>query len=168
MAGGKFHPILKINAEGRISPRGPLELSADERIDQLYAWVFQLHDGGTGATCIASQQADGFTSASEWTTRADAIHEGQFRPGPAVAMAVSISKLVTAGEPNENTLVYWWSETILVLPDESRPRDSAALASKAKSLKALQAENARLKELLGARIVNLVVEPDAQSEESKA
>lgn len=127
MAGGKFHP-LTIDMDGRVAPSGPLVLDANEEMSRLYAWVFQLNSDGTGAVCMAFQEAGGFRSQTEWTTREDAVHEGKFQAGPAFAMAVAISKQVGAsvGSPR----LYYWSETLYLLPvAASRGGPSGSLGS---------------------------------------
>src|SRR5262245_16089506 len=105
-----FDDALTIDADGRVSPRGPLTPAADEQVTKLYAWVFQLNPDGTGAACVAAQGDPADLTGPEWTTRADAIHEGRFREGAAVGMAVTISNDLVTGK----TRVYWWSETIFL------------------------------------------------------
>jgi hypothetical protein len=112
---------------GRIYPRGTLDLESDEEIVRLYVWVIQPHDDGTSAACIGHQFQGGFESTERWKTREDAIHEGEFRPGQALAMAVSISKVVSRGgvPPSRiysplgtpvdgSTRVYQWCETVVL------------------------------------------------------
>ncbi len=103
-----FDEVLTIDADGRISPRGPLNPAADEQIAKLYAWVVQLNPDGTGAACVAAQGEAADLAGDEWTTRPDAPHEGRFREGAAIGMAVTVSKDLVNGK----TRVYWWSETI--------------------------------------------------------
>ena len=105
-----FDGVLTIDADGRISPRGPLDRAADQKITKLYAWVFQLNPDGTGAVCVAAQSDPADLKRTNWTTRADAIHEGRFREGAAFGMAVTSSKDLVDGK----TKVYWWSETIFL------------------------------------------------------
>jgi hypothetical protein len=109
-----FDAVLTINADGRISPRGPLSPAADEKVEKLYAWVFQLNADGSGAACVAAQGESTDLTGDEWTVRADAIHEGRFRAGAAVGMAVTVSKDLVSGK----TRVYWWSENILLEPEQ--------------------------------------------------
>ncbi len=107
-----FDEVLTIDADGRISPRGPLNPVEGEEITKLYAWVVQLNPDGTGAACVAAQGNPADLAGDEWTTRADAIHEGRFQEGAAIGMAVTFSKDVV----NKKTRVYWWSETISIRP----------------------------------------------------
>ena len=108
-----FDEVLTIDADGRISPRGPLNPAADEQIEKLYAWVFQLNPDGSGAACVAAQGESAHLAGDEWTTRADALHEGRFREGAAIGMAVTVSKDLESGKAR----VYWWSETIYLRPE---------------------------------------------------
>lgn len=126
MSNGKFRDVLNINGNGRITPSGPLELDDDEEITRLYAWVIQPREDGTAAICVAFQED--FPSRTEWTTRADAVHEGVFRAGQAFAMAVMVSRRGRVGReagepsprwgllgtPEDPTRAYWWGETIIV------------------------------------------------------
>jgi hypothetical protein len=109
-----FDEVLPIDADGRISPRGPLTRAADEEIEKLYAWVIQLNPDGSGAACVATQGEPADLAGDEWTTKADAPHGGSFREGSAVGMAVTISKDLVNGK----TRVYWWSENILLKPEQ--------------------------------------------------
>lgn len=127
MPGSKFDQVLKLK-NGRISPEGDLDIGNDEEIIRLFVWVIQIHDDGTSAACIGFQEAGGFQLAEmRWDVRTDAIHEGVFRPGQGLAMAVSISKVVSGVEPSPvwhsfgtpedgSTRVYWWSETVVIAP----------------------------------------------------
>jgi hypothetical protein len=112
--GGNFNRVLTIDAQGRVSPRGPLQLGPKETWSDIFAWLIQLNEDGTGAATIASfHDAAGLSARDrEWTTTADAVHEGQFRAGPAIGMALAISKGM-----NGSTTVYSWSES-LELEDE--------------------------------------------------
>jgi hypothetical protein len=110
-----FDTVLTIDADGRISPRGPLDPTGDEEVTKVYAWVFQLNPDGAGASCIAAQDDAARLRGAEWTTRADAIHDGRFRDGAAIGMAVKISTDLVSGK----TRVYWWSETIYLQTDPS-------------------------------------------------
>jgi hypothetical protein len=112
MAGGKFDP-LTIDKNGRVAPSGPLVLDQNEEMSSLSAWVIQLNGDRSGAVCIASQEAGGFQSQTEWTTQAVA-HEGEFRSGPAFAMAVAISR--QGGAAGAAPRVYFWSETLWLRP----------------------------------------------------
>jgi hypothetical protein len=105
-----FDEVLTIDADGRISPRGPLDRAADEQITKLYAWVFQANSDGTGAACVAAQVEPEDLAGDEWWTRADAIHEGRFREGAAIGMAVTVSKNLVNGK----TRVYWWNDAIFL------------------------------------------------------
>ena len=94
-----------------LCPAVPLTLAADEEMSSLHAWVIQTNGDGTGAVCVASQEAGGFRARDRWSTRDDtAVHEGRFQPGQAFAMAVSISR--NAKAMNGPPVVYWWGETI--------------------------------------------------------
>jgi len=109
-----FDEVLTIDADGRISPRGPLTRAADEQIEKLYAWVIQLNPDGTGAACVATQGEPADLAGEEWWTRADAPHGGRFREGAAIGMAVTVSKDLV----NEKTRVYWWTATIYLRPEK--------------------------------------------------
>jgi hypothetical protein len=108
MGSGSNFDELTIDANGRVSPSGPLTLDANENMEALYAWVIQANDDGTGAVCAASEEAPRFRSRTRWTTRDDALHLGRFRPGPAIGLAVQVSRVAGASEPR----VYWWSESL--------------------------------------------------------
>ncbi|HET9564848.1 MAG TPA: hypothetical protein VFP27_10180 [Mycobacterium sp.] len=108
-----FDEVLAIDADGRISPRGPLGSAAGEQVQKLYAWVFQLNSDGSGAVCAAAQAESAQLAGDEWTTRSDAIHEGRFKEGTAIGMAVTVSKDLESGKAK----VYWWSETIYLKPE---------------------------------------------------
>jgi hypothetical protein len=128
-----FKDELEIDASGRITPSGPLELADDEDIVRLYAWVVQTREDGSAAICSGFQEAGGFPSRKEWKTRADAVHEGVFSKGQATAMAVMVTKRGRAGReggatssrwdvlgtPQDPTRAYWWSETIILKPAPS-------------------------------------------------
>ena len=124
MPAGNFDPVLPIDASGAVSPAGPLVLDDAEVMEKLYAWVFQLNGDGTGAACVAWQDKDDLSQFREaWTTRSDPVIEGRFRPGPAIGLAVAISRV--ADSPSSpalgTTKVYWWSETIyLTAPEENQ------------------------------------------------
>jgi hypothetical protein len=121
MGSGSNFDNLTINANGRVVPSGPLSLASNEEISGLYAWVIQSNADGTGATCIASQEAGGFPSRIRWTTREDTIvQEGRFQPGQALAMAVSVSRAAGAAA-NAPPIVYWWSETIQLQRGNGNP-----------------------------------------------
>jgi hypothetical protein len=116
MAGGNFENELVIR-RGRISPEGVLGIVPGERPEKLWAWVFQLNDDGSGAAVIAFQ--DGFEASGEqWTTKDDAVHEGQLRSGPAVGMALTVSTI------DEKTKVHWWSEAIKLIDEAELPTQS--------------------------------------------
>ena len=109
--GGNFSSPLPIDKQGHIVPTGPLSVPQDETITKLYAWVLQEKPDGTGAMCAASQEAEGFVGLagqSIWTAKARPIHEGRFDPGPAVGVAVLISRHHVDGEPR----VFWWWDNI--------------------------------------------------------
>jgi hypothetical protein len=109
-----FDDVLTIDADGRISPRGPLNPAPDEQVEKLYAWVFQLNPDGSGAACVATQGESKDLAGEEWKARADAVHAGHFRDGAAVAMAVTVSKDLVDGK----TRVYWWSENIYLKAEQ--------------------------------------------------
>ena len=118
--------VLNIDGNGRITPSGPLQLDADEEVIRLYAWVIQARADGTAAICAAFQED--FPSRTEWTARADAVHEGVFSAGQAFAMAVMVSRRGRVGReagepssrwrllgtPEDPTRAYWWSEMIIL------------------------------------------------------
>ena len=106
--------VLTIDADGRISPRGPLNSNDDEQVTKLYAWVIQLNPDGSGAACVAVQAESAQLEGDEWTTRPDAVHEGRFREGAAIGMAVTVSM----GLADQKVRVYSWSETIYLVPDK--------------------------------------------------
>jgi hypothetical protein len=107
MPAHNFDDVLKIE-NGRISPRGKLDLATNETMSKLYALVFQVNGDGTGAACMAFQDEDGFKEKGVWTTKPDAVHEGAFRPGRAVGRAMAISKRQPDGKP----IVFSWREDI--------------------------------------------------------
>jgi hypothetical protein len=115
-SGSNFDNVLVIDAAGRITPTGALVLAANEKVSRLHAWVIQMNPDGTSAACVASQQAGSFQSTTQWAARDDAVHEGRFRPGQALALAVSISR--DADTPEADPIVYWWSETVRVKRQE--------------------------------------------------
>jgi len=121
-----FDQSLVLEA-GRINPRGPLDLESDEEIVRLYVWVIQPHNDGTSAACIGHQLQGGFESKERWKTREDAIHEGVFRPGQALAMAVAVLKVVSGGDVPPSSIysplatpvdgsirVYQWGQMVVL------------------------------------------------------
>jgi hypothetical protein len=111
MGGGNFHQDLTVDARGHVAPSGPLPLARDERMEALYAWVIQENGDKTGAVCLASEEEYRFLPRTEeWQTRNEPKHWGEFRAGPAVGIAVAISKLGNAREP----FVHWWSDSLLL------------------------------------------------------
>lgn len=100
-----FDNVLRIQADGCLSPRGPLQLPKDETPSRLDIWIFQKRSDGTHTACMAFQ--DTFTEGDVWTTKAHPVHEGgAFRPGPANGMGLMVSK--RGGE----AIVFQWEETI--------------------------------------------------------
>ena len=138
--GGSNFDDLTIDASGRVVPRGPLRLDANEDILGLYAWVIQTNDDGTGAVCVAFEEAPRFRSRTAWTTRDDAIHAGRFRPGPAIGMAVSISRVSHSSEPR----VYWWSEPLQLRRADDVPASTVIAMSQAGSAVDLLSDANRL------------------------
>jgi hypothetical protein len=125
MPGSNFHPVLTLE-NGRITPKGTLRVEPDESFQKVFLWVVQVHADGTSAVCVGFQDADGVEQDSdEWTARADAIHAGEFVPGQALAMAISVSKVVEGagrstvygalGPSNKDTTrTYFWSESVAI------------------------------------------------------
>ena len=108
MAGGNFTDRIAVDKNGTIVPSGPLTTQRGETVSKVYVWVFQLNDDGSGAFAAGLQEQFG-GGEEEWRVEAP-IHEGRFRPGPAVGMAV-----VTSVDSGEKTVVYSWMETITLL-----------------------------------------------------
>jgi hypothetical protein len=106
--GGNFDPMLRIDENGRVSPRGPMRITEDETMLKLYASVVQINDDGTGASCMAFQDADGFKEEGVWTTKPDAVHYGQFVSGVAMGTGMAIAKRRRDGK----VTVFTWREMI--------------------------------------------------------
>lgn len=111
MAGGNFDNKIAIGKNGRIVPSGPLTTATGETPSKVYVWVFQLNDDGTGAFAAGLQEQFG-RGDETWRTEAP-THEGSFRAGPAVGMAV-----VTSTDAGGKTIVYSWMETITLHKQE--------------------------------------------------
>jgi hypothetical protein len=131
MPGSNFDRVLVLK-DGRISPTGALEIEDDETIIRLYVWIIQVHNDGTSAACIAFQEDWNPQSRKTWATRADAIHEGEFRPGQAFATAISVSRVQAssiwsrlATPARGSTRTYWWSELVLIVEDGETPSATA-------------------------------------------
>lgn len=109
MSGGRFRKMLTIDADGRVLPEGSLELDPGEQPIKLYVWVVQIRDEGEGAAAAGFQDHHGLSRSSmEWVTRNDVVHDGKFKPGTAVGLALAIMEETTTKEQKP----HWWTGTI--------------------------------------------------------
>jgi len=104
MAGGNWHPVQYIAANGRVEfPKGPLDLSPSERAKWVDAWIVQASTG-SAETYYGSDASDAFDVADEWTANVRLYNRGRFEPGPAVGIALLYVK---DGSDNK---YFWWTE----------------------------------------------------------
>ena len=102
-------------SNGKIVPAGPLQLEPGENVTNLFAWVIQTNQDGTGAMCAAFQ--DNFPSRVRWVAQGGAFSAGRFRAGQAHAMAVMVStgsSHYQLGGAPADPRVYRWSETVVL------------------------------------------------------
>ena len=102
-------------SNGKIVPAGPLQLEPGENVTDLFAWVIQTNQDGTGAMCAAFQ--NNFPSRARWVAQGGADSHGQFRAGLAHATAVMVtsgSSHYGLGGAAAEPRVYWWSETVVL------------------------------------------------------
>lgn len=108
-SGGQFKKTLIIDANGQVLPEGSLELDPGDQPIKLYVWVVQIRDGDEDAAAAGFQDHDGLSrSSTEWVTRNDVVHDGKFKPGIAVGLALAILEEITTKKKK----MRWWSETI--------------------------------------------------------
>jgi hypothetical protein len=104
MAGGNWHPVQYIAANGRVEfPKGPLDLSPSERAKWVDAWIVEASTG-SAQTYYGSDASDAFDVADEWTANVRLYNRGRFEPGPAVGIALLYVK---DGSDNK---YFWWTE----------------------------------------------------------
>ena len=97
---------LKIDGNGHLSPKGPLEVPKDQNNPEVYAWVMQAQPDGTGA--FIKCEGEPTFDRTAWATKAGTEeHKGNFKPGPAIATGSLVAKTSTG----EST-VFWWSVQI--------------------------------------------------------
>ena len=104
MPGSNFDSPLKINKLGCVDPTGPLSLAPGEKPVRLDIWVWQK-----GGGCVAVTRV--FRSGNKWkaTPNPKKNHTGaMFKPGPATAMAILVSK------KGRRTETYQWTEGIVL------------------------------------------------------
>ena len=102
MPGPRFDSPLKINKHRCLDPTGPLGLAPGEKPLRLDIWVWQ-----NGGGCVAVTRD--FRSRRKWkaTPNPKEDHTGaMFKPGPATAMAILVSK------KGGRTKTFQWTEGI--------------------------------------------------------
>jgi hypothetical protein len=111
-SGGNFDSTLTIE-NGRVLPRGSLDLGEGEEVKKLYVWLAQMQGEDGGAAAAGFQDATGLSStATTWRARSDVVQDGTFQPGLAVALALAVIQKPAANGVDKATTVRWWSETV--------------------------------------------------------
>jgi len=104
MAGGNWHPVQYIAANGRVEfPKGPLSLTGGEKAKWVDAWIVQSSTG-SAETYYGSDSSDAFDVPGEWTANVRLYNRGKFKPGPAVGIALLYVK------DGNNNKYFWWTE----------------------------------------------------------
>jgi hypothetical protein len=126
-SGGNFDEKLFMDAAGKLQPRGPLT-NSDNTMKEIYSWVVQIRDDGTGAAHISETDnpRDFVETASEssWTvvrSSTEPSQHGTFKPGPAVGLALGI-----ATTPDDKIHISWWGDSLTI---ETGPPPASDTAS---------------------------------------
>lgn len=108
-SGGNFKSTLTIDADGQVLPEGSLRLEPGDQPIKLYVWVVQILDEDEGAAAAGFQDQDGLSSSStEWVVLNDVVHDGKFKPGIAVGLALAIFEETATKKKKPR----WWSAMI--------------------------------------------------------
>jgi hypothetical protein len=114
MPGANFDDELTINPDGCLTPAGPWDIAADEKVLRLDVWIWQ-----DNSACMAFGR--NLPQGQRWEIITDhkQNHEGpSFRKGPATAMGLMVSKI---GDDPEKT--FQWTEGILLVDGPDKPGD---------------------------------------------
>jgi len=109
MPGSNFDPAFQIDSNGRIAPKGPLDLQNTDKNIQVYAWVSQYDTWSSGvvsAACSGEVNYSNWPSGNQWTINSPKTY-GSFVRGKARGTG-----LVMYERAGKYPLVYWWNETV--------------------------------------------------------